>query len=181
MHAPVLASLSALLVATGVATATAQTPNDAKGRYSMSPVDGGFLRLDTETGAVALCVKKDAAWACEPVKDGTAGAGDLEAENKALKDRVKALEAAKGATPPATGNEYPTEPPGGSVSQLPTEEEVDKAFDYIEGMYKKLRERIKKFETEPGNAPSTNPGTKPDVKPDVNPGAAPGDSGAGAL
>lgn len=173
MRAHHLVPLIALLCLGGVAPSRAETPADAKGRYSMSPVDGGFLRLDTETGAVALCVKKDAAWACEPVKDGTASTGDLEAENKALKDRVKALEEAKGTSRPVTGNEYPTEPPGGSVSQLPTEEEVDKAFDYIEGMYKKLRERIKKFETEPGAVP----GTKPEAKP----GSAPSEGGSGAL
>lgn len=166
MRARQLLPLIALLSVAGAATSLAETPADPKGRYSMSPVDGGFLRLDTETGAVALCVKKDAAWACEPVKDG---AGDLAAENKALKERIKSLEDSKGTPPPAAGNEYPTEPPGGSVSQLPTEEEVDKAFDYIEGMYKKLRERIKKFETEPG----ATPGTKPN--------AAPGEGGSGAL
>ncbi|MBR2535542.1 MAG: hypothetical protein IKE66_05660 [Hyphomicrobium sp.] len=177
MRARHLIPLAALFGVAGVAQSWAEPPADPKGRYSMSPVDGGFLRLDTETGAVALCVKKDAAWACEPVKDGTAASsGDLEAENKALKDRIKALEGAKG-TPPAAGNDYPVEPPGGSVSQLPTEEEVDKAFDYIEGMYKKLRERIKKFESEPGAAPGTNPGTNPGTKPD----APPGEGGSGAL
>ncbi len=177
MRASTVAWFIAPLVVMTASPSLADTPGDAgqpKGRYSMSPVDGGFLRLDTETGAVALCVKKDPSWACEPVKDGTAGpasTADLEAENKALKDRVKALEDAKGTTPPST--EYPAEPPGGGVSQLPTEEEVDKAFDYIEGMYKKLRERIKKFEAEPG----TTPGTKPDATPNT----APGEGGSGAL
>lgn len=164
-----LTMLSVLAIALAGTAVRAEPPSDPKGRYTMTPVDGGFMRLDTETGAVALCVKKDSAWACEPVKDGTVAPGrtsELEAENKALKDRVKALEESKGATARAPDNSYPTEPPGGSVSQLPTEEEVDKAFDYIEGMYKKLRERIKKFETEPG--------TKPDVKPNA-------DSGPGAL
>lgn len=170
---PLIATLSVIATYASAAETAGGTPGDAKGRYSMSPVDGGFLRLDTETGAVALCVKKDASWTCEPVKDGSGGAIDLEAENKALKDRVKALEEAKGVPPPANGNEYPTEPPGGGVAQLPTEEEVDKAFDYIEGMYKKLRERIKKFETEPGVKPDAAPGSKP--------GAAPNEGGSGAL
>lgn len=159
--------------ATASIAETTRTTADPKGRYSMSPVDGGFLRLDTETGAVALCIKKDTAWACEPVKDGSGSPAELEAENKALKDRVKALEDSKAPHPPVTGNEYPTEPPGGSVSQLPTEEEVDKAFDYIEGMYKKLRDRIKKFETEPGAVPGS--------KPDAAPGNPPSEGGSGAL
>lgn len=159
------------LLAVTAAAAFAQPAVEPKGRYTMTPVDGGFMRLDTETGAVALCMKKEAAWACEPVKDGTGAttdAGKLETENKALKDRVKALEDAKAGAPPAAGETYPTEPPGGSVSQLPTEEEVDKAFDYIEGMYKKLRDRIQKFEVPKDGKPKT-----PDPKT--------GDSGSGAL
>lgn len=169
MRGKCLTILSVLALAAIGDAARAEPPPESKGRYTMTPADGGFMRLDTETGAVALCAKKDAAWACEPVKDGTGApnrTAELEAENKALKDRVKSLEESKGTTVPAPDNSYPTEPPGGSVSQLPTEEEVDKAFDYIEGMYKKLRERIKKFETEPG--------TKPEVKPNA-------DGGSGAL
>ena len=33
--------------------ALAETAADSSGRFTMSPVDGGFLRLDKQTGAVA--------------------------------------------------------------------------------------------------------------------------------
>jgi hypothetical protein len=155
---------SILLIASGIALAaahvSAEPVAEPKGRYTMTPVDGGLIRLDTETGAVALCTRKNEAWACEPMKDGSTGAGDrakLEEENKALKERLKTLEEAKPSTPPADA--YPTEPPGGSVSQLPTEEEIDKAFDFAERMYKKLRDRIQKFEQpSPSPAPKTGEG-----------------------
>ena len=43
----VLAVLAAL-------PASAQT-RDAPGRFTMQPIEGGFLRLDTQTGAVSTC------------------------------------------------------------------------------------------------------------------------------
>ncbi|HPG88157.1 MAG TPA: hypothetical protein PLD46_00775 [Hyphomicrobium sp.] len=165
MRAQFAGYLAVCLLALGSGAAVADPASESSGRYTMTPVDGGFMRLDKETGAVALCTKKDATWACESVKDGTgitSDAAKIEAENKALKERIKALEDTKTASPPSA-DAYPTEPPGGSVSQLPTEEEVDKAFDYIEGMYKKLRDRIKKFEeptdAKPDGAPKTGDGT----------------------
>ncbi len=149
-----------------VSSATADPAADGKGRYSMSPVEGGFMRLDTETGAVALCTRKADAFVCEPVNDKTASSEDkakLEAENKALKDRIKSLEdsLATGAPPADGGN--PTEPPSG-VTKLPTEEEVDKALDYVERIFKKFRDRIQKYEQTPGTSPSK-----------------PGEGGSGAL
>lgn len=123
--------------------ARAQVHDDGKGRYTMSPVEGGVLRLDKETGAMALCTNRNEKLVCDPVDD-RARADDgqlakLEAENRALKDRVKALEesAAKGDNPNA-----PVAPE--NKMQLPTEEEVDKALDYAERMFKKFRDRLQK-------------------------------------
>ncbi|MBK9079114.1 MAG: hypothetical protein IPL91_08295 [Hyphomicrobium sp.] len=165
---------TALLIASGfllsAAHLSAEPAPQSNGRYTMTPIEGGFIRLDSETGAVARCTGKDDNWTCEPVKDGTAVAQDrakLEDENKALKEQLKKLE---GATPPAADatppSGSPTEPPGGAVSQLPTEEEIDKAFDYVERMYKKLRDRIQKLE-QPAPTPTPEPKT--------------GDGGSGAL
>src|SRR5690606_38619941 len=52
-------------------SADAQTPSDDHGRYTMSPIKDGFLRLDTRTGAVALCAQSGSGWACNPVADHT--------------------------------------------------------------------------------------------------------------
>ena len=51
MHAFVLARFGMILLSGG---APAQTASE-NGRYSMTPTQGGFLRLDTRTGEVALC------------------------------------------------------------------------------------------------------------------------------
>ena len=151
------AAVLAVLALTG--SAAAETPDVSNGRYTMSPVDGGFLRLDKQTGAVAMCARSSGDWACNPVQDHTAAApsnelSKLEEENEALKDRIKALEesleSGKAAPPPSSG---PHEgPPGGKV-QLPTDEEVDQALDYMELIYKKFRDRIKDLD-KPASPPA---------------------------
>jgi hypothetical protein len=145
------AALAAVLVAAAWAgTAAAETPEDAGGRYTMSPVDGGFLRLDKETGAVSMCAGPNGQWTCKPVEDRAVVAPSrseevarLEEENKALKERVKALEESLETGKPAPPPNGPLAgPPGGKID-LPTEQEVDQALDYMERVYKKLRDRIK--------------------------------------
>lgn len=150
-----IAALSCLSLATAAAfcVALADTVDDGKGRYTMSPVDGGVLRLDRETGAMALCTRKGDKIVCDPVEDRAldeAGRlSKLEAENRALKDRIKVLEES------ATVNGAPTTPDASqNKMQLPTEEEVDKALDYAERMFKKFRDRIQKADpSQPKPAP----------------------------
>jgi hypothetical protein len=149
---PIAAALGAALISNAFADPVAES----KGRYTMTPVEGGFMRLDTETGAVSLCTRKADAWACEPVSDKAVSSDErtrLEAENKQLKERIKTLEdsASQSGAPPQ-------EAPGG-VTKLPTEKEVDEALDYVERMYKKFRDRIQKLEQPPGTpAPKTGEG-----------------------
>jgi hypothetical protein len=125
--------------------------DDTGGRYSMSPADGGFVRLDRQTGAMTFCTKSDATWACAPMGDAQQSSNTeierLEAENKTLKADKRHLEEMlgmadpekPGTAPPETGS---TTPP----LKVPSEQDVDKAFDYFEGMIKKFRERMKKLE-----------------------------------
>lgn len=164
-------ALTALMAIAGTLPARAEPTADDKGRYTMTPVEGGFMRLDTETGAVAMCTRKADAWACEAVSDKTASGDDkakIDAENKELKERIKALEDSMASGKPPSEGGYPSEPPGG-ISRLPTEEEVDKALDYVERMFKKLRDRVQKFETPSDTAPKTETPAKP------------GEGGSGAL
>jgi hypothetical protein len=138
------------------AAALAESADDGKGRYALTPVDGGVLRLDKDTGAMALCTHKADQWICEPVQDRSKDDADqlakLEAENKSLKDRVKVLEDSLAIAEGANKNDAPGEPPGGRM-QLPTEEEVDKALDYVERIFKKFRDRIDKYEKSNPGAP----------------------------
>jgi cell division protein FtsB len=70
----------------------------------------------------------------------------LQAENKSLKDQVEHLEETLGLGEDQAGASEP-----GSKFALPNEADVDKAFDYLEGMLKKLRERMEKLKEEQGH------------------------------
>jgi len=64
--------LPALILAVGIVQAghAAEAPPRA-GRYTMLPSEGGFVRLDTETGIVTQCLRESdadtAPWRCLPV------------------------------------------------------------------------------------------------------------------
>jgi hypothetical protein len=126
-------------IALAAGVAIAEAPDDSKGRFAMTPVEGGFLRLDKETGSVSLCTRKAEHWMCDLVEDRTRTIDDkvarLETENQSLKERLRSLEDSL-----STGK--PTAKQPDVKIQIPSEEEVDKALDYVERMFKKFRERI---------------------------------------
>lgn len=141
---PALALAGALVVQAGAASA-----QDAGGRFTMTPSPDGLVRLDTETGAVSLCAKKEGEWACRALPDDQKALQDrvakLEAENRALKDENKRLEDVMGLNPDAGAQSAPA-PGGGGQFSVPTEKDVDQAFDYVEGMLRKFRERLKRLD-----------------------------------
>lgn len=91
------------------------------GRYVLEKVEQGFLRLDSETGAMALCAPKAGVWECDTIKDQgldlTAELTRLKAENGALKTRIAELEKA------------------GDAKKLPTDQEVDRMMDVFGKMF----------------------------------------------
>src|SRR5271155_1738130 len=78
------------------AAASDAAPDAADGRYLFEkPADGqanGYVRLDTQTGAVALCSQKPVGWACEAAPEDRAALESeiarLQAENAALKKDI---------------------------------------------------------------------------------------------
>jgi hypothetical protein len=161
------AALAAL--ATGLALpALAASEEAAPGRYSMSPVDGGFVRLDRETGAMTFCTGKEGEWSCKPMQGAETETDkrywELEGAKRAREAEQKLkehAEADKGTTPPqsgateppAAGDTVPPVPPGNLP--IPNEQDVDKLFDYVEGMVKKFKERIDRLEKEAKKEPGT--------------------------
>ena len=140
---------SAMLVGLATLPAAAQmrdAPRDAPGRFTMQPVDGGFLRLDTQTGAVAMCRPgAGGAVACQTSEGEATLAAEvarLRAENVALRAEVKRLEMIAGVDRPMAPS---TEPPADKF-QLPSEQDVDQALDYVERMYKKFRDRLQSLD-----------------------------------
>src|SRR5260370_22592862 len=54
----------------GSGAAVAQSmPDSENGRYALSPITDGVIRLDTRTGAVSTCTNTGMGWACYTVPD----------------------------------------------------------------------------------------------------------------
>jgi hypothetical protein len=85
--------LVAAALAFAVGAASAQPMPDAEnGRYALSPIADGVLRLDTRTGAVSTCTNSGTGWACYTVPDERtaldAEIGRLQADNEKLKAQL---------------------------------------------------------------------------------------------
>jgi len=138
---------------------------NAKGRYSMSPVDGGVMRLDRETGVLVICARVGNEIACKGVEDKTNvpqqdEVAALRQENKQLKQRIKdMLEDMESGEPPMGSHGYGPharmhgdmhgdnmQGSSGSRFERPTEEQVDQALDYMTRVYKKIRDRVREID-----------------------------------
>jgi hypothetical protein len=92
---PAIAAAAALVCLGGAADADSM-PDTENGRYALSPVTDGVIRLDTRTGAVSTCTNGANGWACYAVPDERAALdaeiGRLEADNEKLKSELAARE-----------------------------------------------------------------------------------------
>lgn len=167
----------AALVALG---ATAGKAQDKSNRYSLSPAEGGgYVRLDNQTGEMAICRLRNEQWVCQEMADRSGGLGDeierLRKENRELRAEIRRLEdqslssaernsdpapsarsPSPGAPPPERRAErsYPP-PPSGPPGKypLPTEEDVDQAMSYIQRMLRKFREKMRDIERDSHGTP----------------------------
>jgi len=107
---------------------------DEPGRYSLKAIEGGFLRLDTKTGAVSTCAKQDNNIICRAAADDRAALQSeidrLQTANDELRAKLAKLNK-QGAT---KKNAKPK-------SELPDDEEIDR----IMGFFEKLMKRFFKF------------------------------------
>ncbi len=142
----------AVTIAIAAAAGTAQAREDGAGRFTMSPTDGGFVRLDTRNGDMAFCQKTEDDWACEAMADtAQAQAKELAAlrqENAALKATVRRLEDALARV------ETPSGPKAPGLS-LPSEKQVEETLNYFENILRKFQDRLRRLEKTP---PETEPG-----------------------
>ena len=89
------------MIVFGAGAALAQPmPDSENGRYALSPIADGVLRLDTRTGAVSTCTNNNGTgWACYAVPDERAALdteiGRLEADNEKLKAQLAARDQAQ--------------------------------------------------------------------------------------
>jgi hypothetical protein len=99
-------------------------PDNENGRFSMSPVADGVMRLDTRTGLVSLCRKRTDNWACEAVADDRAA---YEKEIGRLQEKVNRLESELGR-----GTNKQTE------LKLPSDAEVDRVMKFFENIFRRF-------------------------------------------
>ena len=115
-------------------------------RFSFSRVENGLLRLDTQTGQVALCSARSVGWACEAVPEERAA---LEKEIARLQDEVDRPQArargpaAAAATAAAgAGARHQREKAVCSVA----DEDVARARAYVEEAWRRLVEMLMNFQ-----------------------------------
>jgi hypothetical protein len=138
-------TFSAMALCVALAASAALAADQPAGRYTMHKSDDGFVRLDTRTGAVALCQKSESGWSCKDMAGSmNQSADDLEslrAKNKELKAEVARLEELLGLRGQRQSRSRDRD-----TFKLPSEEEVDKALNYFDRMLKKFQDRLNRLE-----------------------------------
>lgn len=104
-----------------------QEPTKPSGRYVMKQTQNGFLRLDSQTGAVTLCIVKDDKVTCQSSADERAA---LEAEITRLAKKNAELEKKLADTSKSTAQRL--------REVLPSDKEVDKALSYAEKFMRRM-------------------------------------------
>jgi hypothetical protein len=126
-------------------------PDSENGRYTFSQAGDQTLRLDTRTGAVSLCAKKDAGWSCAAVPDERSALESeiarLQRENGALKKDM----IARGLPLPNAVTGLPAAPGDQRELQLkvplPSDAEIDRVMSAFERMWRRLIEMVQKTPT----------------------------------
>jgi hypothetical protein len=108
-------------------------PDSENGRFTMSPVEGGVMRLDTRTGKISICQRKGEAWACEAAADDRTA---YEQEIARLQDKVTKLEGQL-----RTGDKS-----GKSEMKLPSDADVDKAMTFFENILRRFKSMIENLQ-----------------------------------
>ena len=128
-------------------------PDGENGRYVLSPVSDGVIRLDTRTGSVSTCSNSGAGWACYAVPDERAALdaeiGRLQAENENLKGQLSARE------PTVSGKLDEPLPKADSLKKpepkiaegerkieipLPSDRDMDRMMSFLEQAWRRLLE-----------------------------------------
>jgi len=122
-------ALIALVLPAGLAQAEDTT------RYRLERTDDGYVRMDTETGAMSICKERGEQLVCRLAADAQSAFDDeaaaLQKRIDALEDRVAALEKELGAR---------------VSSALPSDEEVDKTLGIMERFFRRFMDMVQDFE-----------------------------------
>jgi hypothetical protein len=119
------------------------TPDNNGGRYTFNKVADGLLRLDTQTGAVALCNQRTVGWACQAAPDDRAAfegeIARLRGENAALKQTILAHGL---ALPPGATPEQPGAHDNDITIRLPANADLDRAMAYVGRIWQRFVDAV---------------------------------------
>jgi hypothetical protein len=144
----------------GIGAAAAQSaPDTENGRYALSPVADGVIRLDTRTGVVSTCNNAGTGWACYAVPDERAAfdaeIGRLQGEIEKLRTQLAARE------PTVTGKIDEPMPKTDSLKKpepkvadgerkieipLPSDRDMDRVMSFLEQAWRRLVEMANRMQ-----------------------------------
>jgi hypothetical protein len=152
--------------ATGGAVAQSM-PDSENGRYALSPIPDGVIRLDTRSGAVSTCNNNaGAGWACYSAPDERAAfdaeIGRLLAENEKTKAELDKLKTELAALAPNAGSKTDEAlPKSDSLKKadpktaegerkieipLPSERDMDRVMSFLEQAWRRLVEMANRMQ-----------------------------------
>ncbi len=136
--------LLGILLAGGVGSpAAAETPPPMVApqgeRFTLTPAEGGYVRLNRETGAISYCSVTNGVTVC---RLGAEERAALEAEIDRLRRENAALKARAEAAPV---------PPAARPNAAPGEEEFERALSFTERFLRRIM-RLFREEAPPGGA-----------------------------
>ncbi len=155
----------------GHGPAVAQSmPEAENGRYALSPVADGVIRLDTRTGAVSNCANSGSGWTCYAVPDERAALdaeiGRLQSDNEKLKAQLAASESGaagqieqpkfdkpvpKSDLPPKSDSLNKAEPNRAESERkieipLPSDRDMDRMMSFLDQAWRRLVEMANRMQ-----------------------------------
>ena len=134
-------------------------PDTDNGRYALSPLADGVLRLDTRTGSVSTCNSSGAGWACYAVPDERgaldAEIGRLQADNEKLKAQLAERDTpVTGKIDEALPKSDQLKKPEPKVAEgerkieipLPSDRDMDRMMGFLEKAWRRLVEMANRMQ-----------------------------------
>jgi hypothetical protein len=153
------AAAALILLFLGAGASAQSMPDSEKGRYTLSPVPDGVIRLDTRSGAVSTCSNNGTGWACYAVPDERAALdaeiGRLQTENEKLKTELAAGEPTVGGKIdeplPKTDSLKKPEPKVAEGERkieipLPSDRDMDRVMSFLEQAWRRLVEMANRMQ-----------------------------------
>jgi hypothetical protein len=131
------------------ASADEATPDSANGRFMFNKTADGVVRLDTQTGQVALCSQHSVGWACTAAPEDRAvlesEIARLRGENAALKKAILArgLPLPQGAMPEAPVAQNNTSQNSITVP-MPSDADIDRVTAFANRVWNRLKEMVER-------------------------------------